>query len=77
MRPSHEAPPEGRFIPLAPLGTPQHHADDIREQLAPLRLGQRGHALDDGGGGAENEALHPGRVHRAGLRLEPGGFPEP
>ena len=46
----------------------------MREQLAALRLGQRRHAVDDGRGGAEDEALELGLVHRAGLRLEPGGL---
>ena len=40
----------------------------------PLRLGQRRHAVDDGRGGAEDEALHLGRVHRAGLRLKVSGL---
>ena len=46
----------------------------MREQLAALRLGERGHALDDGGGGAEDEALDLVLVHRAGLHLELGSF---
>ena len=52
----------------------QHHADDIREQFAALRLGQRGHAVDDGRGGAKDEALDLGHVHRTGLPLEPNGL---
>ena len=46
----------------------------MREQLAALRLGQRRHALDDGRGSAEDEALELSLVHRAGLHLEPGGL---
>ena len=52
----------------------QHHTDEVREQLVALRVGQRRHAVDDGCGGAEDEALELVLVHRAGLRLEPGGL---
>jgi hypothetical protein len=46
----------------------------MREPLSALRLGQRCHAVEDGRGGAEDEALHLGCVHRARLRLEPRGL---
>ena len=48
----------------------------MREQLAALRVGQRCHAVNDGRGSAEDEALELSLVHRAGLRLEPGSLQE-
>jgi hypothetical protein len=45
-------------------GRQHDDADDIREQLSALCVGQRRHAVDDGSGGAEDEALHLGRVHQ-------------
>ena len=55
----------------------QHHADDIREQFAALRLGQRRHTVDDGRGGAKDEALDLGRVQRAGMRLKASSLSQP
>ena len=69
------------FLPPAPRASGwiseecrQHQPDDMREQLAALRLGQRRHALNDGRGSTEDEALELGFVHRADLHLEPRGL---